>query len=562
MNWEVFNLPTGKIYLVTRTMKPRILLLSLLAVMEPAGKLSKGRYISILVLVGLLLFSGCSKNPSAPKDAVQTSPISTASSTTTDGGNREAGSNRLAWNLRTLPEAYDKTGSKNHAWDEPARKALDGFARLRSAEGRGDETLSQLVATNCAAAVAAGCDDPMIAYLNARYVLASREISGTELAYALTNAAEKLVGSGYPTVRKFYAALRAAEQLKFVAGTNTPPEVHRFRRIAVSNLKQALDDRTMPIQEVDDACGDMFRALELNSAAYEESYRGIEKLLFKNWPEESVSWLLKGKFYFKYAWMARGSGYSDSVTEEGWKLMRERLEVAEEALNHAWKLNPRDARIPVVMIDVELGQGRGRQFMETWFQRGMAVDTNNYDACQVKRNYLEPKWYGSAGEMLAFGRECVHSKEWGGRVPLVLSDAHEALARYLNRPDRPAYWKRPEVWPDIKSSFDRFFQLNPDAVGWYHNYALFAYRCEQWEKLNELVPKLGRVNFDYFGGKDEYEKMVRLAREKSRTPDGNRELNAVGFQEPRIDANPVPNDRQPVSQVGSRSKPKTERTEN
>jgi hypothetical protein len=172
----------------------------------------------------------------------------------TGGGNREAGSDRLTWNFRTLPEAYDKTGSKNRAWNEPARKALDGFARLRATEACGDETLSQLVATNCAAAVAAGCDDPMVAYLN---------------------------------------------------------------------------------------------------------------------------------------------------------------------------------------------------------------------------------------------------------------------ARYLDKQDRPAYWKRPEVWPDIKASFDKFLQLNPDAVGWYHNYALYAYRCEQWDALNELIPKLGPVNYGYFGGKEEYDEMVRLAKENS-----------------------------------------------
>jgi 23S rRNA G2445 N2-methylase RlmL len=75
------------------------------------------------------------------------------------------------------------------------------------------------------------------------------------------------------------------------------------------------------------------------------------------------------------------------------------------------------------------------------------------------------------------------------------------------------YWKRPDVWPDIEKAFDRFFELNPNETAYYHNYAWYAYQCQQWEKFNELVPKLDQVNYDYFGGKDEFDKMVQFARE-------------------------------------------------
>ena len=42
--------------------------------------------------------------------------------------------------------------------------------------------------------------------------------------------------------------------------------------------------------------------------------------------------------------------------------------------------------------------------------------------------YLQLKWYGSAAEVIAFGRECVTSKEWKDRVPLILWEAHRMLA--------------------------------------------------------------------------------------------------------------------------------------
>jgi hypothetical protein len=90
------------------------------------------------------------------------------------------------------------------------------------------------------------------------------------------------------------------------------------------------------------------------------------------------------------------------------------------------------------------------------------------------------------------------------------------MCRFLvEKPDQKKYWKDPEVWADIKSSFEKFFQLYPNETGWRHNYARYAYRCEQWDDLNKLIPLLGNVNYEYFGGKQEFEKMVALAKKRS-----------------------------------------------
>jgi hypothetical protein len=115
--------------------------------------------------------------------------------------------------------------------------------------------------------------------------------------------------------------------------------------------------------------------------------------------------------------------------------------------------------------------------------------------------------------MLEFGRECVTNQAWKGQIPLILLDAHKSIQRqYVDDSGKNDYWKQPEVWSDIKSAFDRFFELNPDAIGWYHNYAWYAYQAGQWDTLNEIIPKLGPINYSFFGGKDEFDKMVELAK--------------------------------------------------
>jgi len=171
-----------------------------------------------------------------------------------------------------------------------------------------------------------------------------------------------------------------------------------------------------------------------------------------------------------------------------------------------------DARIPLKMMTIALGQGQGRERMELWFDRAMKLDPNNTDACNSKLWYLEPKWYGSVEDMLAFGRECVHNTKWGGRVPLILVDAHIAIRNeFIPDTERSAYWSRPEVWADLKSAHTRFFELYPDASGWYPNYAWYAYQAGDWSAFNEMVPKLGPANYDFFGGETNFNQMVAVA---------------------------------------------------
>ena len=467
-----------------------------------------------LVTVGFLLLAAtaCKKATEPGSNATnQSHPVLSR---------EEAKEQRRVWNLKTLVEAYEHAGHTNPKWDEPAKRALNEFARARSQLTESNEPWSKIIATNCEFAVKAGCDDPMIAYLHTRWFL-DQTNSPKVFAEAFAAAADQLHESSYPDIRKFYASYRAAEQIHRAigGGTNLPPEAHKYRRHAMSFLASAVREKTMPIGEVDEACDSLFETLKRNDTEFADFYRSIEQPLFSNWPDESVVWWLKGRAYIEMAWHARGGDYANKVTDKGWKLFKERLAIAEESLNHAWKLNPEDPRIAVKMMWVELGQGEGRDRMELWFSRAMELDPNDYDACSAKCLYLEPKWYGSIKEMLSFGRECVQNKKWGGRVPLILVDTHwDIPLYYLDGLEKINYWTQPQVWPDIKAAYDRFFELNPDATGYYHNYALYAYRAEQWDKLNELIPKLGPVNYSFFGGKEEFDKMVLLAKQHGNKP--------------------------------------------
>jgi tetratricopeptide (TPR) repeat protein len=209
------------------------------------------------------------------------------------------------------------------------------------------------------------------------------------------------VQSRYSSIRKLYASLRAAEALKSAnkGRTNTPPEIHFHRRSALSHLQQVLGDKRTPIQEVYEACTELLDAVKVNRQQFEEYYFLLEKPLFANWSNEALAHLVKGDFYISYAWKARGTGYAYTVTEEAAKLFEARLALAEKALEKAWSIDPTIDTIPLRMMTVELGQGKGRERMELWFKRVMQLNPNCYQACSHKLYYLEPKWYGTKASL-------------------------------------------------------------------------------------------------------------------------------------------------------------------
>ncbi len=475
-------------------------------------RLSKLTRLLMSAMVGLLLLTATScKRTASPK------PIQPALSP------EQAKEQRLAWNLKTLVDPYQKVGHTNPKWDEPAKRALTEFARVRSQCIESNEAWGWIISTNCTAASDAGCDDPMVNYLFIKFTMAQTN-SSKKFLDAYYKVALDMQTSSYPTIRKFYAAQRAVDQLFYTYGYATnnnieaQPTFQKVMPLISQNLLPALEDKTMPAVEASEACDALFTCMMGEGIpdyhAYAWYYHAIEKPIFDNWPDAYTSWLLKGEGYIQLAWAARGIGLANTVSAEGWKLFQERLAIAENALTNAWQINPSDSRIADYMLEVELGQGEGRDRLELWFGRAMALNSNDYKACSSKLNYLEPKWYGSTEDMLQFGRECAQNKQWGGNVPLILLDAHYFINReWTDKSEQTNYWKRPEVWSDLNAAYERFFEVNPYATGRYYQYAWYAYKCEQWTKFIELISKLEPINYDYFGGKTEFDKMVQLAKE-------------------------------------------------
>ncbi len=450
-------------------------------------KLSSGLFVALSLVLG----AGCTKN------AGNLSP-------------QKATNQRLDWNLQTTVEAYNNGRFANAAWDSTARNCLEAFARER-ADGQLDAASADVIASNAKQAVEAGCNDPMVNYLYIKFVMPQ---TNSKAAFAEKMYAnwKDMYNSAYPPIRKFYAGARALEQIYSLHDTNSNPRVNELLTFLAQNVPETLSDKALPAEEAGEVAAMILYLTSGSDAVEANFFRAEDGEMAKNWPEHYSRWYAMGNYYVDAAWNARGYGLGDSVTPQSWQNFSNNLVQAQAAYEHAWKLDPKQAKIAGQMITVMMGQGGGRDRMEVWFNRAMEADTNNYDACVRKLRYLAPQWYGSTDDLLAFGRECVQSKKWGGKVPLILVQAHIGINTITDPSKQADYWKQPQVWADIQSAYERFFELNPSATDTYYNYALYAYRAEQWDNFNQLLPKLEPVNYTFFGGKDEFDKMVQTAK--------------------------------------------------
>lgn len=115
-------------------------------------------------------------------------------------------------------------------------------------------------------------------------------------------------------------------------------------------------------------------------------------------PESITAQVCLADAYTDYAWAARGSGWASTVTDEGQRLMDERLEKAWEVLKKARQLEQKCPQWVVEAQTVALGQGWS---YDTYFK---IVD----EAIRLEPTYgkyysnacywLLPRWYGEEGD--------------------------------------------------------------------------------------------------------------------------------------------------------------------
>ena len=144
---------------------------------------------------------------------------------------------------------------------------------------------------------------------------------------------------------------------------------------------------------------------------------------------------LIGNAEMQKAWNERGDFLAVNVTNQGWKGFAEHLLLAKEALEKSWTLHPECPEAASTMIAVSMGLNEGLATSRKWFDRSITAEFDYVDAYNRMFWAMRPRWGGSLGMMLRFGKACANTRRYDTWVPHFVWQACEWVSSEIESQD-------------------------------------------------------------------------------------------------------------------------------
>ncbi len=370
------------------------------------------------------------------EDSVTVPPLEIAPNARTE---RDFARAELAWGERALLAPF-RARAEGKPWLEEACE----FVRHALGEWPGAEITSEIARLSAQGQrlLAAGCDDPLIGYYAtwARWMATDEHYGSREAFNKWRKAAEKLPG------QSALARMATADFLRLNAivqqGAEDAPK--KYVELAVRAWS---DGSYTPEEDV------VFARHLVKDMTRKVLEKHQNALLVALQPVELPPWVretLVGQAEIARAWQSRGSGFANTVTEEGMKGFEEHLEKAHRHLLHAWQLRKDQPMAATMLITVAMGGGVPEKESERlWFERAVAAQCDYGPAYDALCYSLMPQWGGDDGEILAIGKSCLATKRYDTEVPTQFFTALQYLNRMVDgrMPDIRDLLRRPDIAP-------------------------------------------------------------------------------------------------------------------
>lgn len=205
-------------------------------------------------------------------------------------------------------------------------------------------------------------------------------------------------------------------------------------------------------------------------------------------PESPLPLIYLGKIEITRAWKDRGSGYADTVTEEGWKGFYLHLERATAHLQKATSLAPPDPETYAALLIVAKGQGWPKSEMMKLVRAGAAIDPDYYSLYTNALDYLAPKWGGSEAEQVDFIKQV--SDDRGGREG---DGLYAQLCKsYKDTVGWPGFFANSGAdYPRLKAGYLFLREKSPENRHLLHIYAVFACLAHDRPTAASLLNEIG-----------------------------------------------------------------------
>lgn len=194
--------------------------------------------------------------------------------------------------------------------------------------------------------------------------------------------------------------------------------------------------------------------------------------------------------YTTYAWYARGTGFADSVSEEGWRLFKERLEMARHTLLEAQKLKSKCPSWWDYMQLVALAQSWDMATYDKVFNEATALEPDYTSYYTRKVIYLLPRWHGKEGDWQQFATRS--ADKLGGEAGDIL---YARLGWFVHNVGcYDGFLKDAGYsWPRMKKGLEAIVKKYPESNSAANELAYLAWQAKDKNCARPLFERIGNT---------------------------------------------------------------------
>lgn len=188
----------------------------------------------------------------------------------------------------------------------------------------------------------------------------------------------------------------------------------------------------------------------------------------------------------QYAWRARGGGYADKVTDDGWRVFQQRAEMAAKTLMDASSL---PAKCPEWFLTTQLiarALGESKEMQTAIFEKAIAFEPDYQYFYRAQAEMLMPKWEGEEGEMAAFAQQV--ADRIGGKKGDII---YFQIAVVLNCGCDNDRGINGLSWPRIKRGYTDLEEQYGEFVGNLNGMAYMAGMAGDIAYAHEMFTRIG-----------------------------------------------------------------------
>jgi len=220
-------------------------------------------------------------------------------------------------------------------------------------------------------------------------------------------------------------------------------------------------------------------------------------------PDQARTNYLFGYFLVDLAWEYRGTGFANTVSEEGWNKFYENLKRARFHLEKCAALDTGHAMAWSRLITLGMGLDLPKAEVRGFFDNAVRINPDLRNPYWNLQYSMTPKWGGSMEELRDFWSEILGKKIENHYVYLAISgtiwdlSTEHSWDKSIKRNDRKKQKKflaDPDIWPWIYKTYEKFFS---DGHEDHHQRAVFGYFAAMADRHELAFDQFEKSNLDF-----------------------------------------------------------------